>query len=130
MKFLKLTLIVAFAAVALGHARADAGQAQGMAVGKKGNAASASGVYSGPLSGTIVLGSEMVVVPKKVAIVDLKGKRMAPGSSVSGRSLWVSGQVRDGKLVAGLIVVGEPTSSEDFSEETLPDVLADPDRAR
>jgi hypothetical protein len=42
----------------------------------------------------------------------------------------VSGQVRDGKLVAGLIVVGEPTSSEDFSEETLPDVLADPDRAR
>jgi hypothetical protein len=126
MKALKFTLIVAAAAVVLGQTPADAGK--GVAAREPGF--NVAGVCTGPLSGTVVIGGEAVVIPKKVAILDTRTGRMSTSTSLTGRSLYVSGFVRGNKNVAALIIVGEPQSNEDFSAETMPNVLADPDRAR
>ena len=131
MKHIKVILIVAALAVALGQAPADAGK--GVAPGgaaEKGAGFTASGGYSGTLSGTIMVGGELIVVPKKVTIMGASSGAVEPGSSVTARSLYVSGYVKDGKRVAAFIVVLGPVSDKDFSETTLPNAEADPNRAR
>jgi hypothetical protein len=130
MKTLKVSLLAAVAALALAHAPADAGKSGDTARVRKVAPANVSGAYSGALDGTIAVGGEMVVVPKDVTIVDLHGNRIKPGSIVSNRPLYVSGRVRDGKLVAAFIFMADQDSKADFSQETLPNVESDPERAR
>ncbi|MDH4036814.1 MAG: hypothetical protein OEX18_13585 [Candidatus Krumholzibacteria bacterium] len=131
MKTLKVALIAAVATVALAHAPADAGKSGEQKRARKSERGTfVSGTYSGSLSGTIFVGSHQVVIPKKVTIYDTRRGMLEPGSSVSGRSLNVSGRMSDGKLIAGLIVVSDGPGKKDFSQETLPDVEANPNRAQ
>jgi hypothetical protein len=130
MKILKLTLIASVAILALGHAPADAGREQARSRTRQAAGFNVAGTYSGALSGTILVGGEMVVIPKKVTIIDTNGRTLKPGTSVSGRGLYVSGRMQDGDRVAGFIVVSDPSSKSDFSQQTLPNMEADPNRAR
>lgn len=130
MKNLKIAVVAAFATAALAQAPADAGRNGESSMARKAPAVSVSGEYSGGLTGTILLGGETVVVPKNTLIIDPNGRKLERGASVTGRLVRASGHVREGKFVAILISVGDPVSKQDFSEVTLPDVEADPDRAR
>jgi hypothetical protein len=130
MKNYKFALIATVAVLALAQTPAGAGNEQSRARTKNVPGFHVAGVYSGALSGKILVGGEMVVVPKKVTIVDTNGRTLKPGTSVSGRGLYISGRVQDGDMVAGFIVVSDPNSAKDFSQETLPNTEADPERAR
>jgi len=131
MKSLKLALIVLSAAVLL-QTQADAGKGVSNQKVRKAKASAATiwSAYSGVLSGTVLVGSEMVVINQKTVILDSLGNKLEPGASVSRRSLMVSGRMENGKLVAEMIAVGAPVSDKDFSETTLENVIADPNRAR
>lgn len=131
MKNLKLALIVV-AAAALLQTQADAGKGVTNQVARKAKAPAATvwGVCSGSLSGSLFVGSETVVIQPTTLIMDTRGNKLEPGATIGKRSVMVSGRKVDGKFVADMVAVGEPVSEKDFSEMTLPDMTADPNRAR
>jgi hypothetical protein len=86
----------------------------------------ASGLYTGSLSGQIVVGGESVFIGKKTAIYQVGKGQIAQGTSVTKSPLYVAGVMKGTKLVATMVLVGEPETTNDFSLTTLPDAEKDP----
>jgi hypothetical protein len=128
--------MVVLAVVALG-ATLGAGDATGAARAKssKWGAASAkrftaSGVMTGVLGGSVVIGERTVEIPDNARIMAVDGRVIEPGMSIPTSGVQVMGVVKKNKLIATMVLVSEPRSSADYSEETLPNVEADANRAR
>ncbi len=91
---------------------------------------SVSGVYSGALSGSVLLGTESVEIADGVRPYQVGTGFLDEGAVVTSAGVYASGVVRRGKMFATSVIVSETESSQDYSETTLPDVEADPSRAR
>jgi hypothetical protein len=91
---------------------------------------SVAGVYSGPLSGSVLLGTQTVEIGKTARIYRIGSGRLDEGAVVTSVGVYASGVVRKGKMIATSVIVSEPESSADFSETTLASPEADPNRAR
>jgi hypothetical protein len=123
---------VAFVGMLAGMASAggDEGLQRSKARAAKAAAFSAAGEYTGALSGSVTIGSVKVVIPKDAAIYRVGVGPLKPGDRVAGAHVYASGSVREGKPVASLVVVSNSSGAHDFSETTLENVEADPNRAR
>ncbi len=108
----------------LSHAEVGKGRAA------KATKFTASGVYSGSLSGSVLIGTETVEIGKGAKIYRIGTGQLEEGAVVTAAGVYVAGVVRKGKRVASTVIVSEPESSQDFSETTLPNAEADPNRAR
>lgn len=90
----------------------------------------ATGEFSGVLSGAVLVGTETVEVTPKTTIYRVGGGAVEFGSAISGVSVQASGDRLGDKLIARLIVVSAPTSGRDFSQETLPNTELPKNAAR
>ncbi|MCI0452286.1 MAG: hypothetical protein L0Z51_07830 [Candidatus Latescibacteria bacterium] len=87
---------------------------------------SVTGVYSGSLSGEIVVNGQSVFVNEKTSI-QVVGKGPGEfGESVSNAGVIVSGVMKGKKAIATMVVVGERESSKDFSQTTIEGAEVDP----
>jgi hypothetical protein len=91
---------------------------------------SVCGVYGGALSGSVLIGEYTVEIPRSARIARVGGGTLQPGAVVPRSGLLVTGVIKKKKFIATSVLVSDPESSADFSETTLPNVEADPKRAR
>jgi hypothetical protein len=89
-----------------------------------------SGTYTGALSGEVTIGGRKIVIPNTVTVYRVGSGPVDAGTRVMGSTVWVSGNMMRGKPVATMIVVADGSAGRDFSQVTLQNVEADPDRAR
>jgi hypothetical protein len=85
---------------------------------------------TGVLGGSVVIGERTVEIPDNARIMAVDGRVIEPGMSIPTSGVQVMGVVKKNKLIATMVLVSEPRSSADYSEETLPNVEADANRAR
>lgn len=87
---------------------------------------SVMGVYSGSLSGEIIVNGQSVFINDKTSLQQVEKGPVAVGVSVSKTAVAVSGYMKGKKAVATMVVIGEKESSEDFSQTTIEGAESDP----
>lgn len=92
----------------------------------KGVPFSVTGVYSGSLSGEIVVNGQSVFINDKTSIQKVGKGPVEPGESVSNSAVYVSGVMKGKKAIATMVVVGEKESTQDFSQTTIEGAEVDP----
>jgi hypothetical protein len=89
-----------------------------------------SGEYTGALSGEILVAGQSVFIPKGVTIYHVTDGAQEYGETFASASVYVSGTVQKGRMVARIVVVGDRASRNDYSQTTLSNVEAPPNQAR
>lgn len=114
-------LCVALAAAAVGISAA--GEEQGLSRGKgmptKAVTFTTIGMFSGTLSDEIVVNGQSIYITNKTSIHRVGEGPVDVGEGVSKSSVMVSGVMKGKKAMATLILVSEPESSADFSQDTV-----------
>lgn len=132
-KLIALLLSIAMAGLATGLAvaeRSDGWDRKGMPA-KRAGSFEASGVYTGMLSGEVEIGGKKVVIPAGVAVYHVsEGRLRGRTAAVAASYVHVSGLIKQDQNIATLIIVSESASRADYSNETQPNVVAAPNRAR
>jgi hypothetical protein len=85
-----------------------------------------TGVYSGSLSGEIVMNGQSVFINDKTSIQKVGVGPVEPGESVSNSAVYVSGVMKGKKAIATMVIVGERETSQDFSQTTIEGAEVDP----
>jgi len=133
MKTRKVSIAIFAALVGglvFGLSHAEKGIPAGKGRAAKAARFTAAGVYSGPLSGSVLIGTETVEIGKGTRISQVGAGPLEVGAVVRSSGVYVSGVVRKGKMVARTVLVSEPESSQDFSETTLANAEGGPNRAQ
>lgn len=122
-----VALIVALAATAAGVTGAKEQNApKGKGMPAKAVPFSVMGVYSGSLSGEILVNGQSFFITEKTSLQQVDKGPVAVGTSVSKAAVSVSGYMRGKKAIATMVVIGEKESTEDFSQATIEGVERDP----
>lgn len=120
-------LVVALAATAAGVTGAKEQSApKGKGMPAKAVPFSVMGVYSGSLSGEIIVNGQSIFINEKTSLQQVDKGPVEIGASVSKTAVSVSGYMRGKKAVATMVVIGEKESSEDFSQTTIEGAERDP----
>jgi hypothetical protein len=129
-----LTILTAVAVVGLIAGVASARRGDTQQLGKPGKALrmpafSAGGEYSGTLGGSVMIGSTQVTIAPDATIYQAGVGPLNPGESVSAAYVYVSGIIERKKPVATFVMVSDVSGLRDFSQTTIGNMEADPNRA-
>jgi hypothetical protein len=76
-------------------------------------------VYSGPLSGEIVVDGQSVFINDKTSFHKVGVGPVDSGQSVNSTAIFIGGVMKGKKAIATMVLIGEPESSADFSAATV-----------
>ena len=89
-----------------------------------------TGVYSGALSGEIVVNGQSLFLNDKTSIQKVGQGPVEPGMSVSKTAVYVVGVMKGKKAIATSVLVGEPETSNDFTQATIEGAESDPETSK
>ena len=126
IRIIAMSAVLAVAAVGI----AVAGE-QGMAKSKKGMPTKSvpftvSGLFSGSISDEIVVDGRSIIITNKTSVHRVDKGPVEVGESVSNSAVMVSGVMKGKKAIATMVLIGDRTSSEDFSMTTIAGAERDP----
>lgn len=122
-----VAVIVALAATAAGVTAAKEQSApKGKGMPAKAVPFAVMGVYSGTLSGEIVVNGQSIFINDKTSLHHVNKGPVDSGESVSKAAVSVSGYMKGKKAVATMVLIGEKESSDDFSQTTIEGAEGDP----
>ncbi len=117
-------LFVALTACAVSITGAKGQKSKGIAA--KSAPFSVTGVYSGSISGEMVVNGQSVFVNDKTSIQRVGKGPVSMGESVSNSAVIVSGVMKGKKAIATMVLIGEPETSNDFTQTTIEGAERDP----
>jgi hypothetical protein len=85
-----------------------------------------SGVFSGSISDEIVVDGQSVIITNKTSVHRVDKGPVEVGESVSSSAIMVSGVMKGKKAIATMVLIGDRTSTEDFSLTTIAGAERDP----
>ncbi len=91
---------------------------------------SVMGIYSGMLSGEIVVDGQSVFITDKTTFHKVESGPVEGGLSVTKAPIVVTGVMKGKKAMATMIVIGERESSADYSQTTVEGASRDPKAAK
>lgn len=127
IRIIAMSAVLAVAAIGI----AVAGE-QGMAKSKgKGTPTKSvpftvSGLFSGSISDEIVVDGQSIIITNKTSVHRIDKGPVEVGESVSNSAVMVSGVMKGKKAIATMVLIGDRTSSEDFSMTTIAGAERDP----
>lgn len=87
---------------------------------------SVTGVYTGSLSGEIVVDGQSIFINDKTSLHKVGVGPVEGGETVNNAAIFVGGVMKGKKAIATMIVIGERTSTDDYSETTIAGAERDP----
>jgi len=91
---------------------------------------SVSGVYTGSLSGEIMVNGQSVCINDKTWFQKVGEGPVTPGTSVSKTAVAIGGVMKGKKAIATLVIIGEQESSADFTQSTIDGAERDPSQSK
>jgi hypothetical protein len=129
--FRMLVLTGALALIAAGAVADDSNTDQSVApkgLSKKHATFAVTGVFTGLLSEEVIINGQSIFISPKATFHRVGQGVVDSGASVRNTAVFLGGIVRGDQLVATMVLIGEPTSTADFSAETLPNAERVPTR--
>jgi len=134
MKTLKPILIVLAVALVAVSGVVDSGHASEQSMSRRKARPNArtftvSGTYTGLLSGDVIVSGRSIFIAKNAVVYDVEDGILDPEMPVASSNVSLTGTIKNGNLVASLIIVSRNEGS-DYSTVTMPDVIAPVGRPR
>jgi len=134
MKTLKPTLIALTVAVVALTGMADSGHSEEKGTQRRGARAktqifSVSGSFSGLLSGDVIINGQSAFISDHAVIYDVNDGILEAGSVVSSSNVCLSGVVKNGDRIVTIVIVSRDEAS-DYSNMTMPNMIASPSQPR
>src|SRR3972149_6951592 len=107
-------LFVALAATAVGVPGA---KPKGKAV--KSGPFTVTAMFSGTLSGEIVVNGQSIFINDKTSFHKVGKGPVEKGESVSNSAVFIGGVTKGKRSIATMVIIGEPETSNDFSQTTI-----------
>jgi hypothetical protein len=85
-----------------------------------------TGVFSGSLTGEIVIDGQSVFITDKTTFYQVGVGPAESGRGLSNTAVYVGGVMKGKKAIATLVVIGEEEVSADFSQSTIANSDRDP----
>lgn len=76
-------------------------------------------VFTGSLSGEILVDGQSVFITNKTTFHKVGVGPIDSGESVNNTAVFISGVVKGKKAIATMVLIGEPEVSADFSQTTI-----------
>jgi hypothetical protein len=121
-----MLLSAALAATAVSITGAAEQKNKGKGVPAKSVPFSVTGVYSGSLSGEITVNGQSIFINDKTSFHRVGQGPVAAGESVSKTAVSIGGVMKGKKAIATMVVIGEPETSNDYSQTTIEGAERDP----
>lgn len=119
-----IRIVLLFAALAVGVVGITAAREDSMSIGKgvpiRAVPFTMTTVFSGPLTGEILVNGQSVFINAKTTFHKVGVGPIEAGETVNNTAIFIGGVMKGKKAIATMVLIGEPEMSADFSETTIP----------
>jgi len=125
IRIIAMSAVLAVAAVGIAVA-GEQGMVKSKGTPTKSVPFTVSGLFSGSISDEIVVDGQSIIITNKTSVHRIDKGPVEVGESVSNSAVMVSGVMKGKKAIATMVLIGDRTSSEDFSMTTIAGAERDP----